>query len=285
MQPGAERRLRQAIHSRAAVGGRRTLDYRRGREVTMRALVIDDEPLARRSVRRFLKPHADVEWIGECGDGESAVAAILTKQPDLVFLDVQMPEMDGFEVVRTIGADRMPVTIFVTAYDRYALRAFDANAVDYLLKPFGKERFERALIRARERIEGNLNCDEVRRVVASLEQIQTQQRGAERIAITENGRVHLVKARDIDWIGAEGNYARLHVGVREYELRETLTSLERRLNPLDFLRIHRSTIVNIHRIKEIQRWFRGHHLVLLENGKELRMSRYQPEIARRLGLA
>jgi two-component system LytT family response regulator len=251
----------------------------------MRALIIDDEPLARRSVRRFLKVHADVEWIGECGDGESAVAAILTKQPDLVFLDVQMPEMDGFEVVRTLGADRMPVTIFVTAYDRYALRAFDANAVDYLLKPFGKERFERALNRARERIEGNLNCDDVRRVVASLEQIQTRQRGAERIAITENGRVHLVKARDIDWIGAEANYARLHVGVREYELRETLTSLERRLNPLDFLRIHRSTIVNVHRIKEIQRWFRGHHLVFLENGKELRMSRYQSEIARRLGLA
>ena len=249
--------------------------------MTMRALVIDDEPLARRSVRRFLKAHADVELIGEYGDGESAVAAILTKLPDLVFLDVQMPEMDGFEVLRRIGADRMPVTIFVTAYDRYALRAFDENAVDYLLKPFGKERFERALIRARERIAGNLNCDEVRRVVASLEQIQ---RGAERIAITENGRIHFVKARDIDWIGAEGNYACLHVGIREYELRETLTSLERRLNPLDFLRIHRSTIVNVHRIKEIQRWFRGHHLVLLENGEELRMSRYQPEIDRRLGL-
>jgi hypothetical protein len=125
----------------------------------------------------------------------------------------------------------MPVTIFVTAYDRYALRAFDANAVDYLLKPFGKERFERALIRAKERIFGNLNCDEVRRVAASLGQIQIQQRGTERIAITENGRVHFVKARDIDWIGAEGNYARLHVGIREYELRETLTSLEGRLNP------------------------------------------------------
>ncbi len=222
----------------------------------MRAMVIDDEPLARRSVRRFLKAYADVELIGECGDGESAVAAILTKQPDLVFLDVQMPEMDGFEVVRKIGADRMPVTIFVTAYDRYALRAFDENAVDYLLKPFEKERFERALMRARERI-----------------------------AITENGRVHFVKARDIDWIGAEGNYARLHVGIREYLLRETLTSLERRLSPLDFLRTHRSTIVNVHRIKEIQAWFHGHHRVLLENGTELRMSRYQREVARKLGIA
>jgi two-component system LytT family response regulator len=217
------------------------------------------------------------------GTPESA-AISLTNQPDLIFLDVQMPEMDGFAVAKAIGTERMPVTIFVTAYDRYALRAFDANAVDYLLKPFGKERFERALIRAKERIFGNLNCDEVRRVAASLGQIQIQQRGTERIAITENGRVHFVKARDIDWIGAEGNYARLHVGIREYELRETLTSLEGRLNPLDFLRIHRSTIVNVHRIKEIQRWFRGHHLILLENGQELRMSRYQPEIARRLGL-
>jgi two-component system LytT family response regulator len=253
--------------------------------VTMRALVIDDEPLARRCVRQFLKAHADVELIGECGDGESAVAAILAKQPDLVFLDVQMPEMDGFEVVRKIGADRMPVTIFVTAYDRYALRAFDENAVDYLLKPFGKERFARALIRARERIAGNLNCDELRRVIASLEQTQTHQKTVERLAITENGRVFFVKARDIDWIEAEGNYACLHIGTREYELRETLTSLGRRLNPLDFLRIHRSTIVNVHRIKEIQRWFRGHHLILLENGKELRMSRYQPEAAKRLGLA
>jgi two-component system, LytTR family, response regulator len=252
--------------------------------VTIRALVIDDESLARRSVRRFLRSYTDVELIGECGDGQSAVAAILTEQPDLIFLDVQMPEMDGFAIVKAIGTDRMPVTIFVTAYDRYALRAFDANAVDYLLKPFGKERFERALSRARERISGNLNCDELRHVVASLERIQTQQRDAERVAITENGRVHFVKARDIDWIGAEGNYARLHVGIREYELRETLTSLERRLNPIDFLRIHRSTIVNVHRIKEIQRWFRGHHLVLLENGQQLRMSRYQLEIARRLGL-
>jgi two-component system LytT family response regulator len=126
--------------------------------VTIRSLVIDDESLARRSVRRFLKAHSDVELIGECGDGVSAVDAILTNQPDLIFLDVQMPEMDGFAVMKAIGADRMPVTIFVTAYDRYALRAFDANAVDYLLKPFGKERFERALIRARERISGNLNA-------------------------------------------------------------------------------------------------------------------------------
>jgi two-component system LytT family response regulator len=122
--------------------------------VTIRALVIDDESLARRSVRRFLRSYTDVELIGECGDGQSAVAAILTEQPDLIFLDVQMPEMDGFAIVKAIGTDRMPVTIFVTAYDRYALRAFDANAVDYLLKPFGKERFERALSRARERISG-----------------------------------------------------------------------------------------------------------------------------------
>lgn len=251
----------------------------------IRAMVIDDEPLARRSVRRFLKGHDDVECIGECGDGESGVSAILTKRPDLIFLDIQMPEMDGWDVLRMIGPDRIPVTIIVTAYDRYAIRAFDANAVDYLLKPFGKERFDRALLRARERIARGLNGDKLLRAVASLEQMQKQQRGTERLAIRENGRVLFVKAKDIDWIEAEGNYARLHVGNREYEIRETLTSLEQRLHSREFLRIHRSTIVNVNRIKEIQHWFRGYHRVLLENGKELRMSRYQPEIARRLGLA
>jgi len=251
----------------------------------MRVLIVDDEPLARRAVRRFLEACADLALIGECADGESAVAAILADKPDLLFLDVQMPELDGFGVVRKVGAERMPMTVFVTAYDRYATSAFDANAVDYLLKPFGKARFERAVARARERLAGSLNRDELHRVMAGLEQVRTRRSGAERIAVSMNERVLFVKAADIDWIGAEGNYAHLHVGTREYELRETLASLERRLDPLDFLRIHRSTIVNVHRIREIQRWFQGHHLVLLENGTELRMSRYQLEVARRLGLA
>lgn len=247
--------------------------------------MVDDEPLARKCVRRFLQDRSEVEIIAECGDGESAVAAILAKKPDLVFLDVQMPEMDGFEVVRAVGVDRMPVTVFVTAYDRYALRAFDANALDYLLKPFGKERFDRALARARKRMVENSNQNESRRMMAVLEQSQTSQGYGARLPIVENGRIFFINTKDIDWIEAEGNYARLHVGSREHELRETLTNLERKLNSRDFLRIHRSAIVNVHRIKEIRPWFHGYHVVVLGNGKELRMSRYQREVAERLGLA
>jgi two-component system LytT family response regulator len=252
--------------------------------MNIRALVVDDEPLGRSAIRRFLGKHVGVEIIGECGDGESAVRAIRERKPDLVFLDVQMPEMDGFQVLSEVGANEMPVTIFVTAYDRYALRAFDANATDYLLKPIGKERFERALTRANHRIAGRFNCDEVHRIISSLERLAAARIYPDRLSIPKNGRVLFVATKDIDWIEAEGNYVRLHVGNRDFEFRETLTALEEKLNPSEFLRIHRSTIVNIHRIKEIQAWFHGHHRVLLENGTELRMSRYQREIARKLGL-
>ncbi len=175
-------------------------------------------------------------------------------------------------------------SIFVTAYDRYALRAFDANAIDYLLKPIGKERFERALTRAKQRIAGELKHDEVHRIISSLERLAAAQTYPDRLAIPKNGRVVFVATKDIDWIEAEGNYVRLHVGNREHEFRETLARLEEKLNPAEFLRIHRSTIVNIEHIKEVQAWFHGHHRVLLENGTELRMSRYQREIARKLGL-
>jgi two-component system LytT family response regulator len=250
----------------------------------IRALIIDDEPPARRCIWRFLKGNPEVEVVAECGDGESAVTAILSMKPDLVFLDVQMPEMDGFEVVRQVGAERMPVTIFVTAYDRYALKAFDANAVDYLLKPVGKERFERALARARERIAARPNRDTAERLIALLSQMKAQDGYAERLPVAGNGRILLVKTREIDWIEADGNYARLHVGASNHVIRETLTSLERKLNPRDFVRIHRSAIVNIHRVKEIHPWFHGYHLVILENGQKLRMSRYQLAVAERLGL-
>ena len=253
--------------------------------MSIRVLIIDDEPLARRSVRRFLKSDPSVEVIGECSDGQSAVAAIRSSQPDLVFLDVQMPEMDGFEVLRRIDLERMPAVIFVTAYDRYALRAFDANALDYLLKPFGLGRFERALERAKERIAGKLNPEETRRILAALEQVHAQNGYAERLPIAESGRITFVRVLDIDWIEAEGNYARLHNRGREHSVRETLASLQRKLNPRDFLRIHRSAIVNVHRVREIQPWFHGYHLIVLENGKELRMSRYQRDVAQRLGLS
>jgi two-component system, LytTR family, response regulator len=251
----------------------------------IRALIVDDEPLGRRGVLRFLRNDPEIEVVAQCSDGQAAVDAILARNPDLVFLDIQMPEMDGFEVVRRVGPQNMPVTIFVTAYDRYAVRAFDANAIDYLLKPVGQARFQRALARAKERIAESSNEDVAERIVATLKQINRQDKYLDRLPVSENGRILFVKTKEIDWIEANGNYARLHVGARTHEIRETLNSLERKLDPRDFLRIHRSTVVNVHLIKEIQPWFHGYHLVLLQNGRELRMSRYQNEIAKRLGLA
>lgn len=249
----------------------------------IRALIVDDEPLARRSIRRLLSGNGDVEVVGECGDGESAVKAIREKRPDLVFLDVQMPEISGFDVVRAVGTDVMPVTVFVTAYDRYAVSAFDADAIDYLLKPFGKERFARALTRARERIAGQLNADGVRLALASFEAVH-RPRYAERLTAVDKARIVFVNVDDIDWVAADGNYARIHTRDRTFAIRATLNGLEKQLDPGHFARIHRSTLVNVRRIREIQPWFHGHHVVILERGQQLRMSRYQREVAKQLGV-
>ena len=246
--------------------------------MTIRALVIDDEPLARRGLLRFLKNDPEVELVAECADGESAVATILGKKPDLVFLDVQMPEMDGLSVIRTVGISHMPVTIFVTAYDRYALKAFEVSAIDYLLKPVGQERFSDALTRAKRRIAEKSQCDLNQNIKAMLDRLRGNEY-SQHLSVLHNGRIVLVRTKEIDWIEANGNYARLHVGVRTHEIRETLNALERKLDPREFLRIHRSTIVNVRAIKEMHPWFHGYHLVLLQNGQELRMSRYQNKIA------
>jgi two-component system LytT family response regulator len=245
---------------------------------------VDDEPLARQSIRRFLKDHPEIFVADECGDGQSAIAAIVQSKPDLVFLDIQLPELDGFGVIRRIGIEQMPATIFVTAYDQYALAAFDANALDYLLKPFGKMRFERALQRARERISGQADHEMMRRLLQAMKSIAGQKSYVDRLPVSENGRIVFVKTRDIQWIESAGNYARLHVASHTHEIRETLTHLEAKLSPREFARIHRSTIVNLHYVKEVHPWFHGYHLVLLESGQELRMSRYQQEVAERLGL-
>lgn len=249
----------------------------------MKVLIVDDEPLARRAIRRLLGTHDRFD-IAETGDGESAVRQIREVRPDLVFLDIQMPEMDGFAVLGKVGADDMPVTIFVTAHDRFAVQAFDTHAVDYVLKPISRARFDRALARAEQRIAGKLDRDEVRRILASLERIATAPRYVDRLAIPDRGRIWLVAVTEIDWIEAEGNYVRIHAAGRDHELRDTLGALEAKLDPAEFLRIHRSTIVNVRRIREIQPWFRGHHRVVLVDGTVLRMSRYQREVAKRLGL-
>jgi two-component system, LytTR family, response regulator len=252
--------------------------------MTIRVLIVDDEPLARRGLLRFLKTAREVEVVGECADGESAAEAILNRKPDLVFLDVQMPEMDGFQVIRRVGPEKMPVTVFFTAFDHYAIGAFEANAIDYLLKPVGQERFAKALARAKERIAEKSQQEPTKCLIAALEQMQGRNECLEHLPVLENGRIFLVRTKEVQWIEANGNYARLHVGVRTHQIRETLSVLEGKLNPREFLRIHRSTIVNVNFIKEIQPWFHGYHLVLLQNGLKLRMSRYQNETAKRLGL-
>lgn len=251
--------------------------------MSIRALIVDDEPLARRSIRRFLRNHPDISVLDECGDGHSAVAAILSHKPDLVFLDVQMPELDGFAVIHRVGIEQMPATVFVTAYDQYAVAAFDANALDYLLKPFGKTRFDRALNRVRKRLGGGIDRESVQRVLQTMKGISAETY-ADRLPVMENGRIVFVDTRDIQWIESVGNYARLHVASVHYDLRATLTNLEGKLNPREFVRIHRSAIVNLRYVKEVHPWFRGYHLVLLENGQKLRLSRYQQGVAERLGL-
>lgn len=247
----------------------------------LRALIVDDEALARTALLRLLKHEHDISIIGQCGDGESAVHSIRQLRPDLVFLDVQMPEMDGFQVVEAIGPERMPVTIFVTAFDRYAIRAFDSNAVDYLLKPFAADRLGRALARARDRWLGRQDKDAAQRLFTLLDS-RIQSDYAQRLTVASSGRILFVLVADIDWIEAEGNYARLHVSRKTYDVRETLQALMEKLDPREFVRIHRSTIVNLRRVREVQPWFQGSHIVVLQSGEELRMSRYQRSAVQRL---
>jgi two-component system, LytTR family, response regulator len=247
----------------------------------MRALIVDDEALARTALSRLLKRDRDIAVVGECGDGEAAVHSIRELSPDLVFLDVQMPEMDGFQVVEAIGIERMPSTIFVTAFDRYAMRAFDASAVDYLLKPFVPERLSRAIARARDRWQGRQDKDAAQRLFALLGN-RYQSDYVQRLPVACRGRIQFVAVEEIDWIGAEDNYAMLHTGRHVHEVRETLQTLMEKLDPREFIRIHRSTIVNLRRVREVQPWFHGSHIVLLASGEKLRMSRYQRDAVERL---
>jgi two-component system, LytTR family, response regulator len=256
----------------------------KGSGVKIRALIVDDEPPARLRIRRLLSADPEIELAGECVDGASAVTAIQEDRPDLVLLDVQMPEVDGFEVVRQIGVEQMPVTIFVTAHDRYALGAFELHGLDYLLKPFDRVRFVSAVRRAKEQIFGARDRKALQHLAVMIRQAADRDAYPERLPVPYEGRIIFVSVADIDWIEACGNSVRLHVGARCYELRNTLASLLQRLSPQDFVRIHRSTVVNTARIKEIHRWFHGHHVVILMSGQELRMSRYQYDAARRLGL-
>ena len=252
----------------------------------IRTLVVDDEPFARERVLALLSQEPDVEVIGQCSDGPQAVAAIQSQSPDLVFLDVQMPGRSGFEVIQDVGADRMPTVVFVTAYDQYALRAFEVHALDYLLKPFGKDRFQQTLRHAREALDRRRAGDLGRRLLALVHDVKPDQQPPrpDRLVVKSGGRVFFVKTDEIDWIEASGNYVRLHLGDDAHLFRETMNHMEARLDSRRFVRIHRSRIVNVERIREMQPWFNGEYVVVLRNGTRLPLSRgYRDKLQEQLG--
>jgi two-component system, LytTR family, response regulator len=249
--------------------------------MTLRVLIVDDEAVARRRGRRLLQGEPDVQVVGECGDGRGAIDEIVRRRPDLVLLDVQMPELDGFEVVQRVPASALPAVIFVTAFDRYALRAFDVHAIDYLLKPFTRERFRLALDRARDRIHRRSHDAGM---AALVEQLRARPRYLSRLSVRSRGRVILLPVDAIDWVEAADNYVTLHAGGRQHLLRETLATLERRLNPDRFVRIHRSTLVQIDRILELHPASHGDVEVRLRDGTRLALSRtWRDRVERTLG--
>lgn len=244
----------------------------------IRVLIVDDEPIARRGIRQHLRGEAGLEVIGESGDGAAAIEAIAELAPDLVFLDIQMPEVGGFDVVEAIGVARMPAVVFVTAYDEHALRAFDVHAVDYVLKPIDRHRFRTAVERARRRLEahapGQLGSQLDRRIAAALGELGRPAHDyAKRLAIKGDGRVILVDVDEVDRLEAAGNYVEVHSGARHHLVRETMASLEARLDPARFVRVSRSSIVAADRVRELQPMFNGDFVVVLRDGTKVAGSR------------
>ena len=237
----------------------------------IRTLIVDDEPPARELISTLLRSEPDVEVIGECGNGSEAVAAIRQHSPDLVFLDVQMPGLDGFGLLEALDHRRLPLIVFVTAYDQHAVRAFEVHALDYLLKPFEYQRLHESVQRAREYVNSSKVYQD--RLLGLLEDLHAKSESWERLVIREAGRVVFLKLDEIDWIEAEGNYLRLHVGKASYLLRETMGTAEARLAPKKFLRLSRSTLVNLERVKEWQPLFHGDSVVILHDGTRLTLSR------------
>lgn len=248
----------------------------------IRAIVVDDEPVARARVRALLEDEDDVELVGECTTPSDAIATITTAAPDLVFLDIQMAEMNGLELARTLGSDR-PAVIFITAYDEFALRAFEIRALDYLLKPFSAERFRSALAHAREHVALRRASALGQDVMAMLPGVDTRT-PRQRLVVRSSGRIYFVPIADIDWCEAAGNYVRLHVGAHTHLVRETMHHIETELDATRFVRIHRSVIVNIDRIQELRSSFNGEYVVVLRNGVRLTLSRsYRESLQARLG--
>ena len=252
-------------------------------------MIVDDEPLARQSIRLLLQNDPQIELVGEARNGAEAVRAIRKHSPDLLFLDIQMPEMDGFEVLEKIEADRMPVIVFVTAFDRYALKAFEVHALDYLLKPFSDARFEKALAQAKAQI-GQREISALSQKLLALLEDRDLRRSPQsrsqsyltRLMVKSAGRVLFLKTDEIDWVEAADYYVKLHVGRKGHLLRETMSELESKLDPEKFVRIHRSTIVNLDRVREMHPLFGGEYGVVLHDGTELKLSRTRREQLQKL---
>lgn len=253
-------------------------------KAALRVIIIDDEPIAREGIRTQLLDQTEVEIVSECANGLEAVDAIRELKPDLVFLDVQMPGMDGFEVMKAVSVEASPAIVFVTAYDKYALRAFEVNAVDYLLKPFDKERFQKAFQRAKADIQSH-NAETLnRRLQSLLDSIRPRQKYLERLVVKSSGRIFFLQVSEIDWIEAADNYVSLHIGRESHLIRETLTALEAKIDPEEFVRIRHSAIVNIKKIKELHPLFKGDYEIELRNGTKLTSSRrYRSNLAGLLG--
>jgi two-component system LytT family response regulator len=246
-------------------------------EAVIRTIIADDERLAREKLRIFLASEANVKLVAECSDGHKTVAAIRMHGADLLVLDIQMPGMDGFQVLNELSPEEMPVVIFTSAYDQYAIRAFEAHALDYLLKPFDQDRLHHAIERARMELNKSQDREITHRILNLLTQVKSEMRPApsneDRLVIRAKGRIVFLNLSEIDWIEASANYVRLNVGKECHLYRETIGRISERLNPNHFVRVHRSTIVNVRKIKELIPVNSGEYIVVLKNGKELSCSR------------
>lgn len=250
----------------------------------IRALIADDESLARERVRELLAEESDIELVAECADGREAVQAIQHHTPDLLFLDIEMPELDGFQVLKSVSKEHMPAVIFITAYDRYAIKAFEEHALDYLLKPFDKARFASAVSRARTRLEQEKNGTLSSRLVALLQQVDAQPKLIDRLAIKSRGRVVFLRTEEIEWIEAAGNYVEVHAGKDCHLIRDTLNSFEEKLDSRKFMRIHRSCMVNLEFLKELQPGLAGEYVVVMRDGRQLTLSRgYRDKVQQLIG--
>jgi two-component system LytT family response regulator len=240
---------------------------------SIRVLLVDDEPLARGMLREMLQGDSQVQIVGESCNGREALEAIRTESPDLIFLDVQMPELGGFEVLAALPKEKLPYVIFVTAYDQYAVRAFEVQALDYLLKPFDQERFDVSWQRAKAQLLRDRNGGMDQRILSLLQELKSGNNYLERLVIKAAGRIYFLETNDIDWIEAEGNYVSVHSAKKTHLLRETISSLEAQLDPKKFVRIHRSSIIRLDFIQELQPWFHGEYRVILKDGTQLTLSR------------